>query len=128
MPVVILVPEIDIKRALDDIFHFQPWCQLVIAGPERFPVTIVNQDPLFSELAETKEQLVDLIDQAEALAVDWMAFTREMIEAFDDDEIQTVLARTPKNKLEYLGVGLFGEKTVLKNLTREFRLWKYKLY
>lgn len=75
-------------------------------------------------LAAQEAQLADLIVRADEAYVHWMAFTRQMIDALDDNEIQTILAKTKRSELEYLGVGLLGEKNLLKDLTKNFHLWK----
>ena len=49
---------------------------------------------------------------------------REMIDFTDDNELQKALSKKAEAEIEYLGVGAFGENETLKQLTKNFSLWK----
>jgi len=51
-------------------------------------------------------------------------FVRNMIDHIDDAELENEVAQTNDVELEYLGVGVFGDKAILKEITRKFKLWK----
>lgn len=55
--------------------------------------------------------------------IEKMYFTKEMIESTDDSEIQRYIGSKNFNDIEILGVGIFGENTLLKSLTSCFKLW-----
>lgn len=70
-----------------------------------------NQLPTFAEAVRAAED------------VQSMYFIREMIETTDDQEIIDTLGRKDASEVELLGVGVFGENSRLKELTKQFRLW-----
>jgi hypothetical protein len=51
-------------------------------------------------------------------------FIRDMIGHIDDAELEGEVAKKVDAELEYLGVGVFGDKTILKEITSKFKLWK----
>lgn len=55
--------------------------------------------------------------------VEPMYFVKEMIETSDDNEIQTSISSKNFDDVEILGVGIFGENSLLKSLTKGFKLW-----
>jgi hypothetical protein len=74
-------------------------------------------------LEAERQGLSKLVVEAEERGVAWMGFTKEMIDLADDEQIQAALAATDASEVEYLGVGVFGEKPALKALTKRFKLW-----
>jgi hypothetical protein len=52
-----------------------------------------------------------------------MYFIREMIETSNDDEIVESVKGKNFQDVEFLGVGLFGDNTLLKAYTKKFKLW-----
>lgn len=52
-----------------------------------------------------------------------MYFIREMIETSNDIEIERIVATKRFEDIEFLGVGIFGENSVVKSLTKKFELW-----
>lgn len=55
--------------------------------------------------------------------VERMYFVDEMIETTNDEEIQESLFGKNFEEIEFLGVGIFGENTLVKTLTKGFKLW-----
>ena len=51
-------------------------------------------------------------------------FIREMIDTTDDAEIIKILADKQDSETEYLGIGLFGPKEEVDNLTKNYQLWR----
>ena len=52
-----------------------------------------------------------------------MYFTNEMIESTDDAEIQKITTQKNFDEVVILGVGIFGEHSIIKGLTKKFKLW-----
>ena len=52
-----------------------------------------------------------------------MYFTNGMIDSTDDDEIQKITTQKNFEEVDILGVGIFGEHSVIKSLTKKFKLW-----
>ena len=75
-------------------------------------------------LAAEKGDLYPLIEQARARNLLHINFLRDMIDLTEDAELEKVIAEQNDAELDYLGVGMFGEKEVLKELTGKFKLWK----
>ncbi len=55
--------------------------------------------------------------------VEKMYFVKEMIETANDEEIQKSIGDHNFNEIEFLGVGIFGENSLVKKLTKKFKLW-----
>ncbi len=51
-------------------------------------------------------------------------FIREMIETTDDNEIQRILSSKNDTQIEYLGIGIFGDKEAVNLLTKNYSLFK----
>jgi hypothetical protein len=90
---------------------------------DNFQLPRNTQYPIVA-LAASKDDLRQLLVAAQAHKVAWMAFIREMIETSDDAKIQSIVSGKLADDVELLGVGLFGPNGVLKELTKNLRLWK----
>lgn len=75
-------------------------------------------------LAADQADLYPLIQRVRALDLPTINFIRDMIECEDDAELATRVSVVEDKNLDYLGVGIFGDKDVLKELTKKFKLWK----
>ncbi|OGE83720.1 MAG: hypothetical protein A3B23_01995 [Candidatus Colwellbacteria bacterium RIFCSPLOWO2_01_FULL_48_10] len=75
-------------------------------------------------LSAKPEQMADCMKEVRGSGMESMAFIREMIDATDDTEIQTILSAKEDKDVEYLGIGIFGDKDEIKILTKKFSLWK----
>jgi hypothetical protein len=64
--------------------------------------------------------ILKIKDQSE---IEKMYFVKEMIITTNDEEIQKLLADKNFPEIEFLGVGIFGENSLIKKLTRQFKLW-----
>ncbi len=51
-------------------------------------------------------------------------FIREMIDTTDDAELEGWVSKKDDKDIEYLGVGVFGPKEILKEISGKFKLWK----
>ena len=76
-------------------------------------------------LSATADQLSSFARSVrEANDIQSMFFTREMIETTSDEEIMGELLNKTSNEIELLGVGIFGQNTRVKELTKQFKLWQ----
>ena len=75
-------------------------------------------------LGAGESELKAFANEVRDSGLDHMEFLREMIETTDDDEIQAILSEKEDNMIEYLGVGIFGDKERVGKLSKRFSLWK----
>lgn len=75
-------------------------------------------------LSGTENELKKLLFVVREASLPHLCFFREMIETTDDTEIEKVLAAKEANDLEYLGIGIFGDKERVSELTKKFPLFK----
>lgn len=62
--------------------------------------------------------------KAREAEVEWMGFTREMIDFSDDEELQEELGSKNAEEVEYLAVGMYGNRGVLEVITKGVQAWK----
>jgi hypothetical protein len=69
-------------------------------------------------------QLPNLMAKVRGSGLLYHGFIREMIDTTDDAEIIKILAKKQDQEIEYLGVGVFGPKEKVDNLTKNYQLWR----
>ncbi len=75
-------------------------------------------------LSGEQVDLYPLILEARKQNLFHINFLREMLETTNDAEIEQLVGSKTDESLEYLGVGVFGDKDLLKTLTKKLSLWK----
>lgn len=75
-------------------------------------------------LKASNEELKDLITKLGSSQLLWIVYVQEMIDMIDDEELAKSLKQIESDKLDILGIGLFGSKDELKKLTGALKLWK----
>lgn len=75
-------------------------------------------------LKATKGELGDLVTKVRDADLLYIVYVQEMIDMIDDEELAQKLNTVEVNKLAILGIGIFGPKEQLKNLTGTLKLWK----
>lgn len=75
-------------------------------------------------LKATKEELKNLAANLHGTKLSWIVYVQEMIDMIDDEELGTALSMIQSEEMNILGIGLFGPKDKLKELTGKFKLWK----
>ncbi len=75
-------------------------------------------------LVATHIDLQKLLPSIRVSQLPYLCFFQEMIETNDDSEIQEILMTKEAKDLEYLGIGIFGEKEKVSELTNKFSLYK----
>jgi hypothetical protein len=69
-------------------------------------------------------QLPNLMAKVRESGLLYHGFIREMIETTDDEEIETILTKKTDDKIEYLGIGVFGPQAEIDALTKNYQLWR----
>ncbi len=75
-------------------------------------------------LKAKERQLKDLIKELRNRNLLWIAFVQEMIDMVDDTELEKAFLLKNGEDMNVLGVGIFGDKAELKELTGKLSLWK----
>jgi hypothetical protein len=75
-------------------------------------------------LKATPQELKEISVKLETSGVLWVIYTPEMIEMINDDELSRAISQITCDELNILGIGLFGAKDKLKELTGSLKLWK----
>lgn len=75
-------------------------------------------------LRATKDELKNLAARLRDTKLSWIVYVQEMIDMIDDGELAKALSIVPADEMDILGIGIFGPKDVLKELTGSLRLWK----
>lgn len=75
-------------------------------------------------LKASAEDLKNLSSQIPNSGLSWIVYVQEMIDMIDDEELARSLSQVESEKLNILGIGLFGSKDELKNITGNLKLWK----
>ena len=70
------------------------------------------------------EELENLNSQIPSSGLSWIVYVQEMIDMIDDEELAKSLSQVESDKLNILGIGLFGFKDELKKITGNLKLWK----
>jgi hypothetical protein len=75
-------------------------------------------------LRATKEELRSLAAKLRDTNLSWIVYVQEMIDMIDDEELAKKLNTIEADRMDILGIGIFGQKDRLKELTGSLRLWK----
>ncbi|MBI3980878.1 lysine--tRNA ligase [Candidatus Microgenomates bacterium] len=75
-------------------------------------------------LAATKKELKELMDQVRKSDLLYIGYIPEMMEATDDQKLAKMVAKKRDEEIEYTGIGIFGPKEKVDQLTKKFVLWK----
>lgn len=75
-------------------------------------------------LKAKETQLKDLIKELRKRNLLWIAYVQEMIDMIDDTELEKAFQLKDSEDMDVLGVGIFGDKVELKEVTGKFSLWK----
>lgn len=69
-------------------------------------------------------KFVNLIEKIRNENLLHIGFIKEMIDTTDDKEIEKLISQKTEQDVEYLGIGVFGEKEILDSITKKLSLWK----
>lgn len=82
------------------------------------------QHAIMLKAGQRSEELAELVRNANTQGLEVAEFTREMIETTDDKKVIEATRQKPLSEVEYLGVLVFGKKSVVEKLTKDFPLHK----
>lgn len=82
-----------------------------------------SQFPLVALSARVPE-LKELAEKLRGTDLSWIVYVQEMIDMTDDEELAEALSRVSAEEMNILGIGIFGPKDKLKELTGMLKLWK----
>lgn len=82
-----------------------------------------SQYPIVT-LRVTREQLKTLASKLCDSSLSWIIYVQEMVDMIDDEKLASTLGTKAFQDMDILGIGIFGLKEELKNLTGELKLWK----
>ena len=75
-------------------------------------------------LKASLEELRSLNNTVSDSGLLWITYVQEMIDMIDDEELAKSLQSISSNDINILGIGLFGSKDTLKEMTETLKLWK----
>ncbi|MBI4653168.1 DUF2000 family protein [Candidatus Kuenenbacteria bacterium] len=82
------------------------------------------QHAIIIKRIESKNEILNLIKIAKEKNLEIAEFTREMLETTNDKKIIDITKEKNQKDIEYLGVLIFGKKSVVEEMTKEFELFK----
>ncbi|MBN2602895.1 MAG: DUF2000 domain-containing protein [Candidatus Thermoplasmatota archaeon] len=86
-----------------------------ISRNTQYPIIVFETD--FNALQLFSKEIKDLTE------IEKMYFVKEMISTTNDEEIQKAIAHQNFMEIEFLGAGIFGDNSLVKKLTKRFKLW-----
>ena len=75
-------------------------------------------------LRADKKDLRRVLRRAGEAGIQWMGFTQDMVDLLDDNDLQSAIGKKTSDEIEYLGVGLYGNRDVLETVTKGVQAWK----
>lgn len=96
--------------------------EFMVNGNQSIPANA--QYAIITMKAKSAEQLFNLLEKAEDTDLKVMPYVQDMIDLNLDSELEDALKNQDKSQLDYLAVGLFGDKDTIDSLTKKFSLWK----
>lgn len=82
------------------------------------------QHAIMIKEARGQSDIKDLMDSAKDNKIDFYGFTREMIETTSDKKVEENTKNKNYADIEFLGVLVFGPRTKVEELTKDFSLFK----
>lgn len=82
-----------------------------------------SQHPVVT-LKASQGELRKLANEVKKSGLLYIAYVPEMMETSDDAKLARILENKNEKDIEYAGIGIFGPKTEVDNLTKKFPLWE----
>lgn len=102
----------------------QLFLQDEIATEDGQRIKLNIQHAIMLKSGESSSSLAKLAQTAKEQGLEVSEFTREMIETTDDRKVIELTKKKNLSDVEYLGVLVFGKKSLVDSLTKEFPLHK----
>jgi len=81
------------------------------------------QHPIIIKSAGSSEELIGVSKEAKKLGLDVAEFTKDMIETNEDKKVIAWTKEKSINDIDFFGVLVFGNKSVVEKLTQKFKLY-----
>lgn len=75
-------------------------------------------------LQATNNELMDLMQRVRESGLLYLGYIPEMTETTDDSKLEQMVGTKEDKEIEYLGIGVFGDKEEVEKLTKKFSLFK----
>ena len=82
------------------------------------------QNAIIIKEIEDNQKILDFKEKCEELGLEIAEFTREMIETSSDEKVAEITKDKKLSDVEYLGVLVFGKKSVVEKITKDFKLFE----
>jgi lysyl-tRNA synthetase class 2 len=81
-----------------------------------------SQYPIIT-LSASSSQLKDLMQQVRDSGLLYIGYVPEMMETTNDKKLEQILNQKSEDEIQYTGIGFFGPKDTINQLTEKFSLW-----
>ncbi|MFA6551190.1 MAG: DUF2000 family protein, partial [Patescibacteria group bacterium] len=98
--------------------------QDTIATKDNKDIKLNIQHAIMIKEAKSNQELIELAQTAKEKELEVAEFTREMLETTDDKKVIKNTAAKNLDEVEYLGVLVYGKKSVVEAITTKFSLYK----
>ena len=96
--------------------------EIITSDDEKIKLNI--QHAIMIKTAPSSEAIAQLADSAKEAGLEVSEFIREMIETTDDRKVIDLTKKKKRKDVEYLGVLVFGKKSVVEALTKDLPLYE----
>lgn len=94
-----------------------------IISKDNHSIKLNIKNAIMIKTASSNEELKKLLAEAKEQKLEVDEFTREMIETTNDKKVIEMTASKNFDEIEYLGVLVYGSKSVVEELTKEYKLY-----
>ncbi|MCE9549352.1 lysine--tRNA ligase [Candidatus Nomurabacteria bacterium] len=94
-----------------------------IMSKDNHSIKLNIKNAIMIKIASSGEELKKILTEAKEKELEVDEFTREMIETTNDKKVIEITASKNFNEIEYLGVLIYGTKSVVEELTSNFKLY-----
>ena len=93
-----------------------------IAAKDKQEISLNIQHAIMIKEADSSKDLVKFMASIKEHGLEIIEFTREMLETMDDKKVIDMTKEKKYENIEFLGILVFGKKSLVENLTMKFRL------
>ena len=101
----------------------QLFLQDTVATKDKKEINLNIQNTIMIKQAASNQELLTLAKEAKELNLDVAEFTREMMETSDDKKVADITKTKNLKEIDFLGILVFGERSLVNKLTRKFGLY-----
>ncbi len=85
-------------------------------------IKLNTEQAIMIKQSTDNQSLIDLSQTAKATGIQVAEFTREMLESSDDEKVKAITKEKNLNDVEFFGVLVYGKKSIIEKMTKEFEL------